>query len=154
MFASFTKVEEEIATFSWLAQKEQSAPLFHSKPLEKGTSHFLLAHLRKNPEWSPNLSKWAKNSRKVRDWPSLVLRRDPSTGPWRVSLRVSLTQPRPLCTHYVSPRCIARFYGLSSGKRTPRFLTKPRGLRFNTCVIVLIVCNCWETSLLIATFYG
>jgi hypothetical protein len=22
---------------------------------------------------------------------------------------VSLTQPRPLCTHYVSPRCIARF---------------------------------------------
>ena len=38
-------------------------------------------------------------------------------------------------------------YGVSSSKRTPRFLTKPRGLRFNTCLIVLIVCNCWETSL-------
>ena len=41
---------------------------------------------------------------------------------------------------------------LKSGKRTPRFLTRPPGqanigLPFNTCVIVLIVCNCWETLL-------
>jgi len=71
-----------------------------------------------------------------------------------------LTQPRPLCTHYVSPQCIARFYGILSGKPTPRFLTRPRGptrffLLLNTFVIVLIVCNnvIVEKLHLITTFY-
>jgi len=121
--------------------------------------HVLLEKLPKNPLFL-NYPKIAAFSRKVCCTSTDAEIRRPGRDGYLSppQFKVSDGSPNLDLFPLVSPRCIARFYGVSSGKRTPRFLTRPRGqanigLLFNTCVIVLIVYNCSETSLLIATFY-
>ena len=114
----------------------------------------LLETLLKTPKCSPSLSK-KPLFREKSDAEIRRPGRDGFLSPSQFQTAHPTSSSLSLCLSAMHRSMV----WVSSSKPTPRFLTRPRGqakigLRFDTSVIVLIVCNCWETSLLIATFYG